>query len=289
MFGGWLTGELAPHLFAVTAADTLRELTRKRRDVRGLALAAASAAGLGILIRQSMNAEDVVETALNETLGPDYSRHPTHQNADLDVSTPWYQLAFPLVTRNADVETTKDIAYGQPGELTSLDVYRRKHPVMDGAPVLVHVHGGMWMSGDKKYEGLPLMLHMAAHGWVCVNVNYRLSPKHPFPAQIIDIKRAIAWIRDHGAEYGADPAYIAISGGSAGGHLAALAALTPGDPEYQPGFEDADTSVQAAVPHYGIYDFAAVSGTDHALKRRDRFLSRFVLKKDPVTDREDFE
>ncbi|MEO9220911.1 MAG: alpha/beta hydrolase, partial [Mycobacteriaceae bacterium] len=147
----------------------------------------------------------------------------------------------------------------------------------------------MWMSGDKKYEGLPLMLHMAAHGWVCVNVNYRLAPKHLFPAQIIDIKRAIAWIRAHGEEYGADPAYIAISGGSAGGHLAALAALSPGDPEYQPGFEGADTTVQAAVPHYGIYDFAAVSGTDHALKRRDRFLARFVMKKDPVTDREDFE
>jgi len=288
MFGGWLTGELAPHLLAVTAADALREVM-KRKDTPGLALATASAAGLGFLIRQSMKAEEVVDTALREALGPNYPRQPAPRDADVDLTTPWYQLAFPLVLRNADVEIIKDVAYGKPGDLTSLDVYRRKHAMRDAAPVLVHIHGGMWMSGDKKYEGLPLMLHMAAHGWVCVNVNYRLCPKHPFPAQIIDIKRAIAWVRAHGEEYGADPSYIAVSGGSAGGHLAALAALTPGDPEYQPGCEDADTTVAAAVPHYGIYDFAAVSGTDHAIKRRNRFLARFILKKDPVADHEDFE
>ena len=71
------------------------------------------------------------------------------------------------------------------------------------------------------------MQHMAAKGWVCVAINYRLSPRDPFPAHVIDVKRAIAWIREHIAEYGGNPDYIAITGGSAGGHLAALAALTP--------------------------------------------------------------
>ena len=79
------------------------------------------------------------------------------------------------------------------------------------------------------------------------------------------MKRAIAWIREHGKEYGGDPDYIAITGGSAGGHLTALAALTANDPDYQPGFEDADTTVQAAVPLYGVYDFA---GVDRAAQRR---------------------
>ena len=86
------------------------------------------------------------------------------------------------------------------------------------------------------------MPHLAAQGWVCVAINYRLAPRDPFPAHIVDVKRAIAWIREHIAEYGGDPSYLAITGGSAGGHLAALAALTPNDPAYQPGFEDADTS-----------------------------------------------
>ncbi len=78
-----------------------------------------------------------------------------------------------------------------------------------------------------------------------------------------------------------DPGFVAITGGSAGGHLAALAALTPDDPEYQPGFEDADTSVQAAVPHYGIYDFAGATGHRRAEVLRDRFLGPKVLFKDP--------
>ena len=74
------------------------------------------------------------------------------------------------------------------------------------------------------------------------------------------MKRAIAWIREHVAEYGGDPDFIVVTGGSAGGHLRALAALTANEPEYQPGFEDADTTVQAAVPYYGVYDFAGSTG-----------------------------
>ena len=95
------------------------------------------------------------------------------------------------------------------------------------------------------------MNQMAAKGWVCVAINYRLAPRDPWPAHIVDVKRAIAWVKDNIADYGGDPDYLAITGGSAGGHLAALAALTPGDPAFQPGFEDADTSVRAAVPFYG--------------------------------------
>ncbi len=109
--------------------------------------------------------------------------------------------------------------------------------------MLVQVHGGGWTIGSKEQQGLLLMNAMAERGWVCVAMNYRLAPKHPFPAQIIDVKKAIAWTREHIASYGGDPSYLVITGGSAGGHLAALAALTPGEAAYQPGFEDADTSV----------------------------------------------
>ena len=125
--------------------------------------------------------------------------------------------------------------------------------------MLLQVHGGAWTIGKKDQQGIPLMQHLAAKGWVCVAINYRLAPRDPFPAQIIDVKKAIAWIRENIAAYGGDPDYIAITGGSAGGHLTALAALTPNDPAWQPGFEDADTSVQVAVPHYGVYDMAGAT------------------------------
>jgi acetyl esterase/lipase len=103
------------------------------------------------------------------------------------------------------------------------------------------------------------------------------------------VKRALSWVREHGPAYGADPDFVAITGGSAGGHLATLAALTPGDPEYQPGFEEADTTVQAAVPHYGVYDFAGASGARKARLMRDRFLAPRVMLKDPRTELGEFE
>ncbi len=61
-------------------------------------------------------------------------------------------------------------------------------------------------------------------------------------------------MREHIADYGGDASFLAVSGGSAGGHLSALAALTANDPEWQPGFEDADTSVDACLPFYGVHD-----------------------------------
>ncbi|MCW2815370.1 MAG: Alpha/beta hydrolase fold-3 domain protein, partial [Nocardioides sp.] len=97
------------------------------------------------------------------------------------------------------------------------------------------------------------------------------------------------WIKEHIADYGGDPSYVAITGGSAGGHLTALAALTAGDTSWQPGFEDADTSVACAVPHYGVYDFAGASGLRSAELMRDRFVAPRVLHQRFSDDPEAFE
>ena len=99
------------------------------------------------------------------------------------------------------------------------------------------------------------MREMASRGWVCVAINYRLSPKGTMPDHIVDVKRSIAWIREHIAGYGGDPDFVCITGGSAGGHLSSLAALTANDPAFQPGFEQVDTRLAAAVPFYGVFDF----------------------------------
>jgi acetyl esterase/lipase len=119
---------------------------------------------------------------------------------------------------------------------------------------LLYIHGGGWTVGDKREQGLPLIHHLARNGWVCFSANYRLSPGGTFPDHLADVKAALVWVREHGAEYGADTSFVAVAGGSAGGHLAALMGLTENDEEYQPGFESADTSVEASVPIYGVYD-----------------------------------
>jgi acetyl esterase/lipase len=159
-----------------------------------------------------------------------------------------------------------DISYGEAGSRNHLDIWRRPDLDRGGrAPVLLQVHGGAWMVGDKRGQAHPLMSHLAELGWICVSINYRLSPRSTWPDHITDVKRAIAWTKEHIAEYGGDPDWIAITGGSAGGHLSALAAVTPNDPFFQPGFEAVDTRVQAAVPFYGVYDFTRTDNAMHPL------------------------
>ena len=169
-----------------------------------------------------------------------------------------------------------DIQYGPARRANLLDIWSRDDlPVDASAPVLIQIPGGGWTIGNKQAQAYPLMSHLAERGWVCVAINYRLSPKNRWPAHIVDVKRAIAWVRANIASYGGDPDFIALTGGSAGGHLCSLAALTPGEREWQPDFEDADTSVAACVPFYGAYDFTDREGVGH--RSMGRHLERLVV------------
>jgi len=150
-----------------------------------------------------------------------------------------------------DVARVESIEYA-PG--LHLDVYRRRNLEPGPHPALLQIHGGSWRGGNRRQQARPLIHRMAQQGWICVAASYPLVPDATFPDQLVELKRALGWMREGGETYGIDPAFIAVTGGSAGGHLAALIALTANRPEYQPGFEAVDTSVQAAVPVYGIYD-----------------------------------
>ncbi len=285
---GWLTSELAPHLLALTATDAVVHARGKRFDKRGLAVAAVNAAGLAYLVLGARKVQEQVEEALTEALGIDYVEQLDEKPTPTDLAVPWRQVATPFRFRSTGVTVEKNIAFSDAGRRGMLDIYRPEGDITN-APVLLQVHGGGWTIGNKDQQGLPLMHHMAAKGWVCVAINYRLAPRNPFPAHVIDVKKGIAWIREHITEYGGNPDYIAITGGSAGGHLTALAALTANDPAYQPGFEDAETSVQAAIPHYGVYDFAGATGLRSAELMRDTFLGPRILKKRFRDEPDEFE
>src|SRR5205085_2513413 len=119
----------------------------------------------------------------------------------------WRGLVFPFRLRDAEVEKIADIPYLPDGDRRRahrLDVYRnRAHPT--GCPVFVYIHGGAWVMGDKREQGRPLLLHLAAHGWLCFAVNYRLSPKATWPDHLDDVEDAIRWVKQHAADYGGDP------------------------------------------------------------------------------------
>jgi acetyl esterase/lipase len=159
-----------------------------------------------------------------------------------------------------------------------LVVWRRHDLPRDGkAPVVLQVPGGAWAIGMRRPQAYPLLSHLAERGWVCVSIEYRVSPRHTWPDHIVDVKRALAWIKENIADYGGDPDFVAITGGSAGGHLCSLAALTHDDPQWQPGFEDTDTSVVAAVPLYGRYDWVTAEGSGR--NEFIAFLQKFVVKR----------
>jgi acetyl esterase/lipase len=252
-FGSWLTAELAMHHVLWQAIATFLFVDFGALDGfpgwAGLVITLGSWVGLVVLFGDGSRAAKTFAAAL--------------RNVDTVRETlrvPRKQVLLPFSKKRRGVKVTRDIVFRRvAGTILKLDVVA---PDTDGTnrPAILQIHGGSWVMGDKREQGWPLLSHLAANGWVCFNLNYRLSPGATFPDHLIDLKAGLAWIREHAAEYDIDPDFIAVTGGSAGGHLAALMALTANDPEYQPGFENADTSLQAAVPIYGVYDFTSRLG-----------------------------
>jgi len=254
-FGSWLTAELAIHHVFWQSIATLAFVELGALAAwpgwAGLIITFGSWLGLLVLFADGNRARKTFDAALE---GLEAVRDKKR--------VPRRHVILPFYKRRRGVKVTRDIVYRRvAGTVLKLDVVA---PAEDGAkrPAIMQIHGGSWVMGDKREQGWPLMSHLAANGWVCFNLNYRLSPGATFPDHLIDLKAGLAWIRDHAENFRIDPNFIAVTGGSAGGHLAALMALTANDPDYQPGFGEADTSLQAAVPIYGVYDFTSRLGTN---------------------------
>jgi acetyl esterase/lipase len=116
---------------------------------------------------------------------------------------------------------------------------------------------------------------MVAQGWVVVSIDYRVGRRATWPDHIVDVNTALAWVQEHIAEYGGDPGFVAITGGSAGGHLASLAALSQHDPEYMPA-SGSPAVIRACVPFYGVHDFE--NGLGLRAPGEQRLIERSVVK-----------
>ncbi|ROS75497.1 alpha/beta hydrolase [Cellulomonas sp. PhB143] len=251
---GLVVNEVPFLAIVLLVASTVLAAAEGDLDPVGARVAAAVAAvvvlGLAVAAWRGVRSDRAVGRALAQGLGPgwrDQVRVPLRRHR------PWVRiLLLPFVQWQHDVERIRNLRYGDGGRQNLLDVYRRRD-APQGAPVLVHLHGGGFTTGKKSREARPLLNHLASRGWVCVSANYRLRPQTTFPGHQIDAKKVIAWVRERGAAYGADPSRLFVAGSSAGANIAGVCALTPNDPMFQPGFESADTTVTGAVLLYGYY------------------------------------
>ncbi|NLF50932.1 MAG: alpha/beta hydrolase [Leptolinea sp.] len=150
-----------------------------------------------------------------------------------------------------------DITYCSPdGLLQKLDFYPAKDGHSSLAPLVIYIHGGAWIEGDKEIASyLSTILLLREAGFAISAVNYRLAPDHPFPAQIIDVLCAIRYLRANAAELKIDPNRFGLMGDSAGGHLAALAGMANSKKEWISNeFPDESADIQAIVDFYGPAD-----------------------------------
>jgi acetyl esterase/lipase len=269
---GWLANELPFHALATNAIgvavfDALGAFEERPGQV-GLALTIASSIGLVVLGAAHGKAGAAMTQALDHEPGPVGSGEATIPRAQLLL--PWL-----VWSRAPGVERIPNVVFARAGDHDlKLDVFRPKTRTV-GCPVLVEIHGGGWVMGDRRADARPLMSRMARRGWVCMTVDYRLGRHAKWPDHIVDVKTALAWVREHAADYGGDADFVVITGGSAGGHLAALAALTPNDPDYASP-SGTEATIRACVSFYGVYDF------DNSLRLRRpaeaRHVERNVVK-----------
>ena len=172
---------------------------------------------------------------------------------------PVYPSAQGQRTANTDYIKRKwiDIAYANQSQAQKLDIYLPEEG--DGPyPVILSIHGGAFKSGDKGDGQVNAMLEGLKRGYAVVSVNYRLSGEAIWPAQIQDVKAAIRWIRANSKQYKLNSGKIATWGGSAGGHLSAMAGTSGNVKELEDlsqGNADQSSRVQAVVDWFGPTDF----------------------------------
>lgn len=176
-----------------------------------------------------------------ESLGPDLTPEMLGGTTQLFAAT--------AKGSDPEVEVTRDLAYGE-HERHRLDVFRKRD--IQGAPVLVFVHGGGFVMGNKRSPETPFYDNIgtfaACQGFVGVTVTYRLAPAHQFPAGVEDLAAVVGWLRANVAQHGGDPDKIVLAGQSAGAvHVAGYVAHKQHHAE--PG-----GGIAGAILISGIYD-----------------------------------
>lgn len=166
----------------------------------------------------------------------------------------------------------RDVVYGQVGEVAlKLDLYFPRPAPGTNFPVVMYVHGGGWVMGDKSMvKDMPGFEELLRRGYVVAAINYRLGSQYKFPAMIEDAKCGVRFLRAHARVFGLDPDRLGVIGDSAGGQLVSLLGLTGSSAGFDGtgGWSHCSARVQAVVDLYGPTDFTAASASSSMMSRR---------------------
>jgi acetyl esterase/lipase len=207
-------------------------------NASGLLLAALTFAGLCLIVVRGVRAGGAVSDALAVGLGGSWHIRPRS----------WVRIVLaPLRVGRRDVVRERDLSYGPEGREHLLDTYRSSRGLSNGA-CLIHFHGGGYRSGEKNREARALLHRLAAQGWFCVSANYRRGRGRSWPDALVDAHRVVAWTRDAVSGLGVDAPEVFVAGSSAGAHLAATTALTPGFGN------EREPRLAGVICLYGFYD-----------------------------------
>lgn len=180
------------------------------------------------------------------------------------------------------IKMEKDISYIPEGdEAQRLDLYLPEKEAEKPLPLIVHIHGGGWMGGNKFPCPVALMV---LKGYAVASVEYRFSQKAKFPAQIQDCQAALRWLRAHAKQYHFDNDHVGVVGGSAGGHLSALVGTAGGKNAFPKigGNEEESDRVQAVCDIFGPTDFSTVV-QQAAEDKNVKNIFEFNTPKDPYS------
>lgn len=243
-------GALAPWLALEGVLLTALGIRRRDPITAGAGLAAAVLAGRYTAL--VIEPHHGFETAF----GPDWQARISPELASRMARRRWTPVTLPAKARlTANLVYSSVPANGAP---LRCDVWSPPAGVPPTGLGIIYVHGGAWRLMNKDMFTRPMFRRLAGQGHVVMDIEYRLAPAAGVPDMVTDVKRAVRWLKRHAAEYGVDPDRIVLMGGSAGAHLAMMAAYTARDPLFQLDGDDGSTEVRGVVSYYGPADLLTV-------------------------------
>jgi acetyl esterase/lipase len=243
-FPKMISGAISPILGITGIMGALLGLIRRDWKLTGVGLLGAGFAARFIADLPASGNQ------FTEAFGPDWQ---ARLNPDLQGSAVMGRSLIP----QGEIEFKQDLVIGskpKSGKPFLVDVWQPRQGAPRSGLGIIYAHGSGWRVGDKDMLTKPFFRRLVGDGHVVIDIAYTLFPEAEIPTMVSEVNQAVLWLKENAEMYELNPDRIVLMGGSAGAHLALLAAYNPGRAEFQPVFATGDTTVRGVVAFYPAVD-----------------------------------